>query len=166
MKSNIEFKDFQAPESVRKLIDRRTSKLEKNLRKFSPELVYLRLMVEQNTVRSLYTISITLDLPGTTLAAREEQHDVQDGIRRAFSELERQLDRYKANLRLEHWKRPARREEARQMKAAATSSVAAESKRDTFFSLVSPHLNRLQHFGRHLIAYAEAMGDLVEGDMI
>src|SRR5262249_34992241 len=52
------------------------------------------------------------------------------------------------------------------IKAEAASSAAAESKRDTFFSLVSPHLNRLQHFVRHLIAYAEAMGDLVEGDLI
>src|SRR5262249_3068860 len=83
----------------------------------------------------------------------------------AFIEIERQLERYKANLHREHWKRPKRREEVREMKTEAASSVAAESKRDVFFSLVSPHLKRLRHFVRHLIRYAEAMGDLVEGDL-
>lgn len=165
MQRNIEFKGFEPHESVRKLIGRLTSKLEKNASTFSPELIHLRLMVEQNSVRSLYNISITLDFSGKALAARKEQHDMQAGIRAAFAEIERQLEKYKANLRREHWKRPERREEIREMKAEAASSAAAENKRDLFFGLVNPHLRRLHHFVGHLIAYAEAMGDLVKGDL-
>ncbi|HSU89494.1 MAG TPA: HPF/RaiA family ribosome-associated protein [Terriglobia bacterium] len=104
MKRNIEFKDFEAPETIRKLIDRLTSKLEKKTGTFSPELVHLRLMVEQNSVRTLYNTSITLDLPGKTLAARKEQHDMKASIRGAFAEIQRQLDKYKAELHREHWK--------------------------------------------------------------
>jgi ribosomal subunit interface protein len=165
MERNIDFKDFEPPKNIRTLIDRLTSKLERNVSTLSPELVHLRLMVVRNSARSLYTTSITLVLPGKTLAAKEEQRDVRAGIRAAFVEIERQLEKQKANLRREHWKRPERREEAREMKTEAASSVAAESKRDLFFSLVHPHLKRLHHFVRHLIRYAEAMGDLVEGDM-
>jgi RNA polymerase sigma factor (sigma-70 family) len=40
-----------------------------------------------------------------------------------------------------------------------------ENKREAFFSLVTPHLRRLNHFVRHLISYAEAMGDLLPGEL-
>src|SRR2546430_10085728 len=53
------------------------------------------------SVRTLANTSLTLDLPGKTLVAREEQHDLKAGIRGAFEEIERQLDRYKAELRQE-----------------------------------------------------------------
>jgi len=56
MKRNIEFKGFEPQQSVRKLIDRLISKLQKNGSMFSPELVHVRVMVEQNSVKSLYTI--------------------------------------------------------------------------------------------------------------
>src|SRR5262245_11211500 len=105
MKNNIGFKGFEADESIRKVIHRLISKLEMNANTFSPELAHLRLMVDRNSVRKLYTISVTLDLPGKTLPAREDQRDLQAGIRAAFAEIERQLKKYKASLRREHWMR-------------------------------------------------------------
>jgi ribosomal subunit interface protein len=165
MKNNLEFKSFEAGATVRNLINRLTSKLEKNTKHFSPDPVHLRLMVEHNAARTLYNISLTLDLPGTTLAAKQEQHDVNAGIRAAFEEIERQVKKHKASLRQEHWKRPTRREEVREMKAEAASAVAAQSKREAFFALITPHLERLHHFVHHVIAYSEAMGDMVEGDV-
>jgi len=120
-------------------------------------------MVEQNVVRALYSISLTFDLPGNTLAAREQQHDLKAGIRAAFAELERQLEKHKATVRGEHWKRPKRREEVREMKAQAASSTSVPGKRDLFFSMVTPHLQRLNHFVRHVMLYSEAMGDFPPG---
>ena len=122
MQSNIEFKDFEPPKRVTTLIERLTSRLERSVRTFLPDAVSLRLMVEHNSARTLYTISLTLDVPRKTLAAKEEQHDIQTGLRAAFEESERQLKKYKANLRQEHWKR--RREELREMKADAAASAA------------------------------------------
>jgi len=165
MKRNLEFRDFEPHDSVKKLIDRLTTKLEKNLTTFSPEAVHLRVMVEANSVRSLYNISATVDLHGKTLAAKEEQHDLQAGLKAAFAEVERQLKKHKANLRQEHWKRPERRQEVREMKVEAASSVAAENKRDIFLSLVTPYLKRLYRFVHHLITYSEAMGDSAQGDL-
>jgi ribosomal subunit interface protein len=163
MERNFEFKGFEADEQITKLIDRLFSKLEKIVSTFSPEVVYLRLFVEHNSVRTLYEVSITLDLPGKILAAKEEQHDLKASIRAAFEEIGRQLKKYKASLRREHWKRPARREEIRRLETQAASSE--ENKREVFFSLITPHLNRLNHFVRHLLSYSEAMGDLVPGDL-
>src|SRR5262245_33355705 len=119
MQRNVEFKDFEPTKTVTTLIERLTSKLERNVRTFSPDAVSLRLMVEHNSARKLYSISLTLDVPRKTLSAKEEQHDIQAGLRGAFEESERQLKKYKANLRREHWKRPVRREELREMKADA-----------------------------------------------
>jgi len=116
MQRNVEFKDFEPPKRVTLLIERLTSKLEKNIQTFSPDAVYLRLMVEHNSSRKLYSVSLTIDLPRKTLAVKEEQHDIQAGIRAAFEEIERQVKRFKANLRQEHWKRAVRRETVREMK--------------------------------------------------
>ena len=107
MQCNIEFKDFEPDRRVATLIDRRAAKLEKTNRTFSPDAVYLRLIVEHNSGRSLYAISITLEVPRRTVAAKEEQHDLQAGITAAFAEIERQLEKYKENLRKSH--RPSKR---------------------------------------------------------
>jgi ribosomal subunit interface protein len=97
MQRNIEFRDFEPPKQVRTVIDRLASKLEKNTRTFSA--VYLKLMVDHNSARTLYRVSLTLDVPRKTLAAKEEQHDLQAGAKAAFEEIERQFEKYKANRR-------------------------------------------------------------------
>jgi len=127
MQSNVEFKDFEPPKQITSLVDRLTSKLEKNIKTFSSDAVRLRLMVEHNSARKLYTASLTLDVPGKTIAGKEEQHDFQAALRVVFEEVDRQLKKYKANLRKEHWKRPDRREEVRKMKAQA-ASLAEENR--------------------------------------
>jgi len=165
MQRNTGFKDFEHHERTKKLIEKLASKLEKQMKTFSSELVHLRLFVEQNSVRTLYTISLTLDLPGRTLAAKEEQHDIQAGVRVAFEEIDRQFKKFKDNLKGEHWKRPERREEVRETKIRAASSVSQQSRRDVFFPLVTPHLGRVRLFVEHVINYAEIMGDVVEGDL-
>src|SRR5262245_16262937 len=101
MQRDIEYKNFDAPENVKQVLDQLISKLEKSTSTFPEESVYVRLMVEENSARSLYNISLTLDVPGKTLAAKEEQHDLQAGIREIFTEIERQQEKYKANLRRE-----------------------------------------------------------------
>jgi len=165
MQRNIEFKDFEPNESVKTVIGRLISKLQTRASRHSPELIHLRLMLDENATRKLYHVSLTLHLSGRTLAAKEEQHEMYSAIRAAFSEIERQLEKYKANLRREHWKRPERRAAVREMKAEAAASLSEESRREVFLTLVNPHLNRLYRFVGHLIRYAEEMGDLVEAEL-
>jgi ribosome-associated translation inhibitor RaiA len=80
-------------------------------------------MAEENAARTLYHVSLTMEIPGAapatkkTLAAKEERHDLTEALREAFTEIERQLEAYKANLRGEQWwKRKGRREELRARK--------------------------------------------------
>jgi RNA polymerase sigma factor (sigma-70 family) len=161
MERNVEYKGFEPDGQIEKLIDRLVAKLERRASTFSP--THLRLFVEYMTARSLYEVSLTFDVPGKTLAAKKEQHDLTSGLRAAFEEIEGQLKKHKESLRGEHWKRPARREEVRELKTRA--APIEENQREAFFSLVTPHLRRLNHFVRHVISYAEAMGDLLEGEL-
>jgi ribosome-associated translation inhibitor RaiA len=112
MNCNIEFKGFAPQKEVQKLIKELITKVEKRTKGFSLDVVYLRLMVEENPVRALYHVSITLTLPQKTLATQEERHDLHEALRDAFAEIERQIEAHKATLRGEHvWKRRGRREE-------------------------------------------------------
>jgi ribosome-associated translation inhibitor RaiA len=114
---NIEFKNLSANEPTRKLIDQSAGKLRKKLARLAGDESFLRVMIEENTARKLYRVSITLELPKKTLASQEERHDLNETIRDGFSEIERQIETYKATLRGEHeWKRRARREELRKNK--------------------------------------------------
>jgi ribosome-associated translation inhibitor RaiA len=117
VKVNIEFKNLPVDETWRKLIDQLTGKLRKKLARLAGDESFLRIMVEENTARKLYRVSITLELPKKTLVSQEERHDIDETIRDAFIEIDRQIETYKATLRGEHeWKRRARREELRKSK--------------------------------------------------
>jgi ribosomal subunit interface protein len=164
MKHNIEYRNFEATERINSLIESLIAKLEKRARNFSPDAVFLRISIEENQARTLYPVSLTTEVPGKTLATREERHELEASIKDAFAEIERQLQEHKSKLRGEHlWKRLSRRDEIRAMKATAES--VEDRTRGTFFSLVSPHLNKLYHLVRHVIRYSESMGELVRGEL-
>jgi ribosome-associated translation inhibitor RaiA len=123
MKHNVEFKNLEPDRSIRALIDGLIKKLERKARRFPPEEVFLRLMVEENPARTLYRVSVTMEIPGEaramnkTLAAKAERHDFNDTLREAFGEIDRQLEAYKASIRGEPWwKRKTRRAELRAQK--------------------------------------------------
>jgi ribosome-associated translation inhibitor RaiA len=114
---NVEFKNLPADDKLRKLIERLTRNLQKKLARLAGDETFLRVMVEENAVRRLYRVSIKLELPKKTLASQEERHDADETIRDAFTEIDRQIEAYKATARGEHeWKRHARREELRKTK--------------------------------------------------
>jgi RNA polymerase sigma factor (sigma-70 family) len=165
MKHTIEFKHFEPRERARKLVEELTARLEKQIKDFPQDSVFLRALIEENPVRKIYHVSITLDLPGGTLAAKEELHDPVETIRDAFNEIERQIERHKARLRRDYlWKRPARRDELRR-KTSGKTAPPEESKRELFISVIEPHLKTLYNFARREIAYHEANGDLIAGEV-
>jgi ribosome-associated translation inhibitor RaiA len=117
MKFNIEFKNFESDGKTRKLIQQLIRKLDRKLPGFSNDEVFLRLMIEANPARTLFRASLTLSVPEKTLAAKEERHDLDETIRDAFAEIDRQVEQRKAILRGEpDWKRKARREELRKIR--------------------------------------------------
>ena len=161
MKHNVEFKGFASSEKLRDLVEELVSRLDSKVKGFSPDRVFLRVLVEQRPAHKLYKVAVTLDVPGKILAANQEGHELEPSIRRVFDEIERQLEDHKSTLRGEHlWKRLRKREELRQKKV-----LSQQLDFNSFFSFVSPHLELLNQFVGHELAYAEANGDLVEGEV-
>jgi RNA polymerase sigma factor (sigma-70 family) len=170
MKHNVEFKNFEPEERIRKLIAQLINKLQKRAKRFPPDEVFLRLMIEENPARKLYHVSLVLEIPGKnpatkkTLATKADRHDLHETLRDAFDEIERQLEAYKSTLRGEHlWKQRARRDKLRQMKAAVVP--LEQDNREIFFSLASRQLKGLYQFVRHQLAYFESVGDLIPGEL-
>jgi ribosomal subunit interface protein len=164
MKHNIEYLHFEPKAPISTLVESWIAKLERKAGNFSPDLVFLRILIEQNKARMLCHISITMEVPGKTLVAREETHDIEVAIKKAFAEIERQLREHKSKLRGEHlWKRLSNRAELRRLKISAEPSE--QRTREIFFSLVSPHIDKLEHLVRHMIRSFEAEGDLVRGEL-
>jgi RNA polymerase sigma factor (sigma-70 family) len=168
MNHKIELKGFEEKPlsertAVQKLINDHVKQLNRRVKSLSPDVVFLRVVVEDNPAHSLEHVTVKLVLPEKTLASKEESRDVTSAIKNAFEEIERQLEAYKATQRGEpEWKRIARREELRRMKIGALADQTGDTK--PFFMIVSPHLNELAQFARHAVAYAEARGDLVQGE--
>jgi RNA polymerase sigma factor (sigma-70 family) len=164
MKHDIESKGFTLKRSDQRLIDNFIATLERKVKKFSRDLVYLRLLLDKNLSRLLYSVSMILELPGKTLVTKEEGRELSKCLRQAFVKIERQLDAYKAALRREHlWKRPAMRERLCRSKIAATP--VEQQNRGVFFSAVIRNLARLYEWVRHQLAYLEAVGDLAKGEL-
>ena len=63
MNYNVEFKNFTPRKEIQKLTRELIGKIEKKAQAFSPDARYLRLMLDENSVRKLYRVSITLELP-------------------------------------------------------------------------------------------------------
>jgi RNA polymerase sigma factor (sigma-70 family) len=164
MNHNVEFKGLEEATRVRKLIEDLITRIDRKTKNFPPETTFLRVMIENNSPHTLYKVSVTAEVPGKTLAAKHEGHDLEANLRRSFAEIERQVEAHKASLRTEHlWKRLARRTEIREKKISAPASE--ELNRQAFFELVNPHLNALHDFISHELSYAEALGDLAPGEL-
>jgi ribosome-associated translation inhibitor RaiA len=168
MKHKIEFKGFQQNLSreteLRKLIEDRASALEKRLKRFDPDEFFLRAVVDENPAHTLYHISIVLDVPEKAIAAKDEGRDPESPLRAAFTEIERQLDQYKASQRGEHqWKQRVRREELRLRQIEEPPDEQRTS--DALFAIVQPHVPELERFARAAVAGAEARGDLSPAEL-
>ena len=168
MTHNMEFKGFEQnlsrEEELRKLIENLASRLEKKLKRFDADELLLRVVVEESSAHTLYHVSIVLDVPEKTIAAKDEGRDPESPLRAAFTEVERQLDEYRAIQRGEHdWKRRVRREELRRRRIQEPPDERRTS--DAFFPIVQTYLPELERFARAAIAAAEARGDLSSAEL-
>jgi RNA polymerase sigma factor (sigma-70 family) len=152
-------------EHVRMLCERHLAGLQKHVQDFPPDVVWCHGVIEQHPQRELYRVSLTLRLPKRWLSAKEEGHLLEETLREAWTELERQLEKHKAFLRHEHlWRRPARRAQLRQGRTRATGALTAHE-RELYLTLIQPHLKKLYNFARRKIAFCLATGEVLPGEL-
>ena len=141
-------------------------KLSKHLQVFRPELVHVKGIVEENSAREGFVVSLNLRLPSGQMAAQEKSGTAAAAIRAAFDALIEQLKRHKQVLRSKHkW---VRRRGAEHSDAATVpfEDTVAVIRPETVSSIdiasyIDVNLPRLQRFVERQINYRESLGDLL-----
>jgi len=116
MQRIIELKHVGAKHHVRGLLGGLIDRLEEKLQHVRADAVSIHAVFEENGTHQLYRAALTCHIPGQTVAAHEERRDAGAAIRRAFAEVERQLEKRKAVLRHERQLRRVKRGQHRAMR--------------------------------------------------
>lgn len=151
---------------LEKQVRHQLEKLSKYLQVFRPELVHLKGLVEENSAREGFVVSLNLRLPSGQMAAQEKSPSATTAIRAAFDAVIEQLKQHKRLLRSKHkWVRRSGTKR-RPSETVAFEDTLAIVRPET----VSPedialyigvNLARLEHFVERQISYRESQGDLL-----
>jgi RNA polymerase sigma factor (sigma-70 family) len=87
---------------LEKLIHQQTEKLSRYLQVFRPELVHLKGIVEENSVRQGILVSLNLRLPSGQMASQETSSTAISAVKAAFDGVVEQLKKHKELLRNQH----------------------------------------------------------------
>jgi ribosome-associated translation inhibitor RaiA len=171
MNVHFSYKVSKTPD-IEKDINHQIEKLRKRLQVFRPELIHLKGIVEQNSPREGFLVSLNLRLPSGQMAVQETAPAASAALKTAFDELLKQLTKHKDMLRSSHkWARrgsdtPRRGEREsvpfeQTLAAVQPPTVSPEDIR----TYVNANLSRLERFVDREIQYREA-ADLLPPDSI
>jgi RNA polymerase sigma factor (sigma-70 family) len=105
MNVHVIFKVPKTPD-IEKEISHQIDKIGKRLQVFRPELVHLKVVLEQNSAREGALVSLNLRLPSGQLAAEKKAPNPTAAVKAAFDDLMQQTNRHKELLRSSHrWRR-------------------------------------------------------------
>jgi ribosomal subunit interface protein len=106
MKLSISYKHVESHAAVEAETSRSTTKLERLLKAYEPDLIQLHGVFTKNPHDDKHSCSLNLSLPTGTLHATGEGKNIRAACKKAFSELESQLKKHQSRLRHDHeWKR-------------------------------------------------------------
>ena len=165
MNVHFSYKVTKTPD-IEKEINQQIEKMRKRLQVFRPELVHLKGIVEQNSAREGFLVSLNLRLPSGQMAAQEKSPNATTAIKGAFEDLVEQLTKHKDHLRSQHkwprWRRVGRTRPQPQipfektMAAVQPPTVSSED----ISSYVNANLARLQRFVERELRYRESIEQL------
>jgi RNA polymerase sigma factor (sigma-70 family) len=166
MNVHISYKGNQKPADLEREINPQIQKLGKRLQVFRPDLVHLRVGLEQANPREGFNVSLDLRLPSGDIAAQETGASADGTIRKAFDNLIEQVSKHKNQLRARHqWVRQKRVETERPLPQVPFEETIAAVKPETISgedvnSWLNVNLYRLTRFVDREIRYREANGQL------
>jgi len=166
MNVHVSYKVHKTPD-IEKDMQHQVDKLRRRLQVFRPELVHLKGLVEQNSTREGFVVSLNLRLPSGQMAVQKSAPTAVIALKSAFEDLLQQVTRHKDLLRSTHkWTRRrslATRAETHvpfesTLAAIAPPLVSPEDIR----SYVNANLARLERFVEHELSYREAANQIEE----
>jgi len=106
MKLTIRHAHREWREPVEKETQRQAAKLNKLLKRYSPDLVKMHGDIGKHPRKESYTFTVSLSLPTGTLHATAERADVVASVKAAFAEICAQCKKHQSILRKDYeWKR-------------------------------------------------------------
>lgn len=106
MKNSFSYKQAELRTQTEKEVAAHAKRLEKFLKRFSPDLVQLHGSFERVPHGNGVSLSLNLSLPTGTLHATGEASDAAGSVRAAFAEVLAQLKKHMGKLRKDYeWKR-------------------------------------------------------------
>ena len=170
MNVHISYKVPKNPD-LEKDINHQLEKIRKRLQVFRPELVHLKGVVEQNSAREGFIVSLNLRLPSGQMAAQKSAAAAAAAIRASFDDLLQQLTKHKDLLRSSHkWRRLRRGSDLRpEPQVPFEQTVAAVPvptiSADDIRSYVNANLGRLERYVEREIYFREA-ADRLQPDAV
>ncbi len=168
MNVHVSYKGTKLPE-LDKQIEQQVEKLRKRLQIFKPDLVHLRVSVDdKKPAREGTNVSLDLRLPSGDIAATSSGADHLAAVKKAFDDLTERVTKHKDQLRRHHkWTRRGVPERGRpepqvpfeETLAAVHPPVISE---EDITSYVNANLYRLNRFVDREIRYRELAGILEE----
>ena len=166
MNVHVTYKVQKTPD-IEKDFQHQVDKLRRRLQVFRPELVHLKGLVEQNTAREGFVVSLNLRLPSGQMAVQKSAPTAVAALKSSFEELLQQVTRHKDLLRSSHkWMR--RRSASTRVHAqvpfettiaAVTAPLVSSEDIRTY---VNANLARLELFVERELAYREAANQIEE----
>ncbi|HYL12773.1 MAG TPA: sigma factor-like helix-turn-helix DNA-binding protein [Terriglobales bacterium] len=170
MNVHISYKVPKTPD-IEKDINHQIEKIRKRLQVFRPELVHLKGVIEQNSAREGFIVSLNLRLPSGQMAVQKTAGVAAGAIRASFDDLLQQLTKHKDLLRSSHkWRRLRRGSDVRpEPQVPFEQTVAAVPvptiSSDDIRSYVNANLGRLERYVEREIYLREA-SDLLQADAV
>lgn len=161
MNVHISYKISKTPD-IEKEINHHLEKLRKRLQVFRPELIHLKGIIEQNSPREGFVVSLNLRLPSGQMAVQKSASTASAALKSGFEDLLQQLNKHKAQLRNTHkWPRWRRVENERIEPQVPFETTLAAVQPDTISGddirrYVNANLARLERFVERELAYREA----------
>ena len=155
------YKVHKTPD-IEKEISHHLDKLRKRLQVFRPQLIHLKGVIEQNSPREGFIVSLNLRLPSGQMAVQNSASTAPSALKAAFEDLLQQLNKHKAQLRSTHkWPRWRGVENERLNPQVPFEKTLAAVQpptvsQDDIRSYVNANLGRLERFVERELAYREA----------
>jgi RNA polymerase sigma factor (sigma-70 family) len=170
MNVHISYKVHKTPD-IEKEINHHLEKLRKRLQVFRPELVHLKGVIEQNSPREGFIVSLNLRLPSGQMAVQQSASTASASLKGAFEDLLQQLNKHKAQLRNTHkwprWRRVEKERSHSQVPFEETLAAVQPTtvSGDDIRTYVNANLARLERFVERELAYREAT-DQIAADTV
>jgi len=168
MNVHVSYKGSKLPE-LDKYLDQQTEKLRKRLQVFKPDLVHLRVSIDdKKPSREGANVSLDLRLPSGDIAATATGAEPVAAVKLAFDDLLERVSKHKDHLRRHHsWIRRGQEERARPEPQVSFEETLAAVQPATISdedvaSYVNANLYKLNRFVDREIRYREANGQIEE----